>query len=71
MTGPEGNSKFCFPRKTKSIVSLGTSLGMICDIAGNLLNHAVTAVCYPLTLCCSLRDLAGNSFIVRCHVTYQ
>ena len=62
VTGPEGNSKFCFPRKTKSIVSLGTSLGMICDIAGNLLNHAVTAVCYPLTLCCSLRDFGGKQF---------
>ena len=67
MTDPEGNNKFCFPRETKSTFSLWTSLGMICFTAGNFeagnsLNLAVTAVCYPLTQCCPLRDFGGKQF---------
>ena len=77
MTGREGNSQ------TKLTVSLATSLNVICYIAGNFeagnsLNLALKAVVGQTTLLPSdVRDfamlpaeiLAGNSFIVRCHVT--
>ena len=78
MTGPEGNSQFCFPRISMfpEAKPRKTSRFVICYIAGNLLNLAVTAVvgqhsratehCYPLTSyilqCCSLRDFGVKQF---------
>ena len=106
MTGPKGNSEFCFPRismfletssretlrfkgnkiqcsprdqslsdllysKTKQKQNLKTALRFqrSCATAVNI--SRVTMNCFRHSFCNAARSwhLAGNSFIVRCHVT--
>ena len=55
MTGPEGNSEFCFPR--------------ISNVSRNEVEGNKITVPHIFRIVAGSWHLAGNSFIVRCHVT--
>ena len=76
MTGPEGNSSFCFPRISMfprgvaegNIKIRATTTAVVGQhFAGN--SALLPSDVIDFALLPAQRLLAGNSFIVRCHVT--